>query len=97
MPQKINPTNNNIVVKMDSVETVSKSGIVLPNLHDAKADTATVLEVGPGRKTEDGILIPVDLKVGDVIVFKQFAGQTVKVGGDEFVILKEDDVIAVMQ
>lgn len=97
MTQKINPTSNNIVVKMNSVETVSESGIVLAVMYETKSDTATVVEVGPGRKTEEGVVVPVDLKVGDVVVFKQFSGQTVKVQGEELIILKEEDVIAVME
>jgi chaperonin GroES len=74
--------------------TVTKGGIVIPDAATEKADQGCVLAVGPGRRNPDGHVIPMDVEVNDQVLFGKFAGQTVKVNGEELLILREDDIFA---
>lgn len=94
---KINPTQNNIVISLNKLEKVSEFGIVLALSEDTSTDTGTVLEVGPGIKDENGSLIPMEIKVGDIVVFKQFTGQQIKIAGKELLVLKEQDILAILE
>lgn len=94
---KINPTQNNIVISLNKLEKVSEFGIVLALSEDTSTDTGTVLEVGPGIKDENGSLIPMEVKVGDIVVFKQFTGQQIKIAGKELLVLKEQDILAILE
>ncbi|AFZ83126.1 chaperonin GroES [Candidatus Kinetoplastibacterium crithidii (ex Angomonas deanei ATCC 30255)] len=77
-------------------ERKTASGIVIPESAAEKPDQGEVLSVGPGKKTEDGKILPIDLKVGDKILFGKYAGQAVKVDGEELLVIREDEVLAVI-
>jgi len=78
-------------------ETKSAGGIVLPGSAAEKPSRGEVLAVGPGKKKEDGGLIPVDLKAGDKVLFGQYSGSTVKVDGEELLIMSESEVFGVIE
>ena len=94
---KIRPLQDRVVVKRQDEETTSSGGIVLPGSATEKPQQGEVVAVGPGKKTEDGKVVPVDLKVGDQVIFGQYGGNTVKVGGDELLILNESEIFGVVK
>ena len=85
-----------IVERLEN-ETKTASGIVIPDNAAEKPDQGKVLAVGPGRRNEKGDRIPMELKVGDLVLFGKYSGQTVKVDGKELLVMKEEDVFAVVQ
>lgn len=94
---KIRPLQDRVVVKRVEEETKTAGGIVLPGSAAEKPSQGEVLAVGPGKKNEDGTVSPVDLKVGDKILFGQYSGSTVKVDGEELLIMNESEVFGVIE
>lgn len=94
---KINPHRDRIIVTLLEADTVSVGGILIPDAAKEKPNRGRVQSVGAGRLTEDGTVIPMDIKQNDIVLFGQHAGQKVKVDGEEYLILKEDDVIAIIE
>ncbi|TAN27368.1 MAG: co-chaperone GroES [Castellaniella sp.] len=93
----LRPLHDRVIIKRLDNERTTASGIVIPDSAAEKPDQGEVLAVGPGKKTEDGKLIPMDLKVGDKVLFGKYAGQSVKVDGDEVLVIREEEVFAVVQ
>ena len=93
---KLRPLHDRLVVKRLDNERKTSSGIVIPDNAAEKPDQGEVLAVGNGKILEDGKVRPLDVKVGDKILFVKYSGQTVKVDGDELLVLREDDVMAVI-
>src|SRR4051794_39447291 len=94
---KLRPLHDRVIVKRIDSETKTASGIVIPDAAAEKPDQGEVLAVGPGRKNEKGDLIVPQVKVGDRVLFGKYSGQTVKVDGDELLVMKEDDLFAVVE
>ena len=94
---KLRPLHDRVIVKRIDSETKTASGIVIPDNAAEKPDQGEVLAVGPGRKNDDGKLIPLNVAVGDRVLFGKYSGQTVKVEGDELLVMKEDDLFAVVE
>mgnify|MGYP001254614916 FL=1 len=94
---KLRPLQDRVVVKRKDEETTSAGGIVLPGSATEKPQQGEVVAIGPGKKTNDGDIVPVDLKVGDHVVFGQYGGNTVKIDGDEFLILNENEIFGVVE
>ncbi|MER1941739.1 co-chaperone GroES [Castellaniella sp. FW104-16D08] len=92
----LRPLHDRVIVKRLDNERTTASGIVIPESAAEKPDQGEVLAVGPGKKTEDGKVIPVDLKVGDKVLFGKYAGQSVKVDGEEVLVIREEEVLAVI-
>jgi len=93
----LRPLRDRIVVKRLDQEKTTASGIVIPDAAAEKPDQGEVLSVGNGRILEDGKVIPLDVKVGDRVLFGKYAGQTVKIDGQELQIMREDDILAIVQ
>jgi len=93
----IRPLQDRVVVRRMEEETKSAGGIVLPGSAAEKPSRGEVLAVGPGKKKEDGGLMPVDLKVGDKVLFDQYSGSTGKVDGEELLIMSESEVFGVIE
>jgi len=93
---ELKPLHDRVVVRALDPETRSPGGIVIPDNAKEKPTTGEVLAVGPGRVTDDGVTVPVTVKVGDRVLFGQYAGQKIKVNGEEIAILREEDVLAVV-
>ncbi|MFT4820616.1 MAG: chaperonin GroES [Candidatus Pseudothioglobus sp.] len=93
----IRPLQDRVVVRRKEEETKSAGGIVLPGSAAEKPSRGEVLAVGPGKKKEDGGLMPVDLKVGDNVLFGQYSGSTVKLDGEELLIMSESEVFGVIE
>ncbi|MBM3395297.1 MAG: co-chaperone GroES [Betaproteobacteria bacterium] len=93
---KIRPLHDRIIVKRLEEERKTASGIVIPDTAAEKPDQGEVVAIGTGKKTEDGKVIALQVKVGDKILFGKYSGQTVKVHGEELLVMKEDDVMGVL-
>ena len=93
----IRPLQDRVVVRRVEEETKSAGGIVLPGTATEKPSQGEVLAVGPGKKLDDGSVMPVDLKAGDKILFGQYAGSTVKIDGEELLIMNESEVFGVVE
>ena len=93
---KLRPLGDRVVVKPLSREEMTKSGIVLPDTAKEKPQRGTVIAVGEGRRDEDGDRIPMDVKVGDQVLFAKYAGTEFKLDDEELLILSEKDILAVI-
>ena len=94
---KIRPLHDRVIVKRIEEERRSAGGIVIPDTAAEKPDQGEIVAVGKGKKDDSGKLIPIDVKVGDRVLFGKYSGQTVKVDGDELLVMKEDDLFAVVE
>jgi chaperonin GroES len=92
---KIKPLQDRIVVKRLPSETQTKGGIIIPDTAKEKPIEGKVVAVGNGKVQKDGKVRPVDVKVGDTVLFGKYSGTEIKLDGEEHIILKEDDVLAV--
>ncbi|AJD29916.1 MULTISPECIES: co-chaperone GroES [Clostridium] len=93
---KIRPLGDRVVIKRVEAEETTKSGIVLPGAAKEKPQVAEVIAVGPGGLV-DGKEVKMELKVGDKVLFSKYAGNEVKIEGEEVTILKQDDILAVVE
>jgi chaperonin GroES len=89
--------HDRIIVKRLEEERKTASGIVIPDTAAEKPDQGEVKAVGKGKKTDDGKIIPLDVKVGDRVLFGKYSGQTVKVEGDELLVMREEDIMGVIE
>ena len=93
----LRPLHDRVIVKRLENETKTASGIVIPDNAAEKPDQGEVLAVGPGKRDDDGDYMKMNVKVGDRVLFGKYSGQTVKVDGDELLVMKEDDLFAVVE
>ena len=94
MAVKLQPLGDRLVVRPMEREGKTKTGIYLPDTAKEKPMEGKVIAVGPGRLTEDGKRIPMDLKVGDIVIYAKYGGTEIKVEDEELIILSEKDVLA---
>ncbi|MGE4597127.1 MAG: co-chaperone GroES [Methylophilaceae bacterium] len=95
---KIRPLHDRLIVKRQEEERTTASGIVIPESASAeKPDQGTVQAIGNGKILEDGTSRPLDVKVGDKVLFGKYAGQSVKVDGEELLVMKEEDVMGIIE
>ena len=91
----IKPLEDRIVVQALEAETTTASGLVIPDTAKEKPQEGTVLAVGPGR-FEDGNRVPLDVKVGDRVLYSKYGGTEVKIDGDELLVIRESDLLAIV-
>jgi chaperonin GroES len=94
---KIRPLHDRVVVKRLEEETKTAGGIVLPDNATEKPSRGEVLAVGPGKTLDNGDIRPIGVKVGEKVVFGQYGGTTVKVDGNELLILSENEIFGILQ
>jgi chaperonin GroES len=92
----LKPLGNRILAKRLQQEETVKGGIILPDTAKKKQESATVVAVGSGKLTKEGKTLPIPVAVGDTILMDKYAGQEVKIDDEEYVILRTDDIIAVI-
>jgi chaperonin GroES len=97
MKTQLKPLHDRVVVKRLENETKTASGIVIPDNAAEKPDQGQIVAVGEGKKNDKGDRLPMDVKVGDIVVFGKYSGQTVKVDGEELLVMKEEDLFAVVK
>ncbi|MBI4839695.1 MAG: co-chaperone GroES [candidate division NC10 bacterium] len=95
--KKIKPLQDRILVKRLEEKEVKKGGIIIPDTAKEKPQEGEVVAVGPGKVTDDGKRQPLDVKVGDKILFGKYSGSEVKLGDEEFLIMREEDVLGILQ
>ncbi len=93
---KIRPLHDRILVKRIDEETTTKGGLIIPDTAKEKPIQAQVIAIGSGKRDKDGNLIQLDVKVGDRVLFSKYSGSEVKFEGEEHLIMREDDILAVI-
>src|SRR2546423_472485 len=93
----VKPPSDRIVVQANEAEPTTASGLVIPDTAKEKPQEGTVLAVGPGRIDDKGNRVPIDVKVGDTVIYSKYGGTEVKYGGEEYLILSARDVLAVIE
>ncbi|MBI2178523.1 MAG: co-chaperone GroES [Candidatus Tectomicrobia bacterium] len=94
---KVQPLQDRILVKRLDAEEEKVGGIIIPDTAKEKPQEGEVVAVGPGKVTDDGKRQPVGVKEGDKILFAKYAGTEVKIDGEDFLVMREDDVLAVLR
>jgi chaperonin GroES len=94
MVVKLEPLGDRVVVRPSSKEEVTKGGIVIPDTVKEKPQEGEVIAVGPGRMTEDGKRIAMDVKVGDIVIYAKYGGTELKENDEELIVLRESDILA---
>ena len=94
---KIRPLHDRVIVKRVEAERTTASGIVIPDSAGEKPDQGEILAVGPGKRDDNGKQITLDVKVGDRVLFGKYAGQTVKVDGEELLVMREEDIMGIVE
>ena len=92
----IRPLHDRVIVKRVEAERTTASGIVIPDSAGEKPDQGEVLAIGPGKRDDNGKQITLDVKVGDRVLFGKYAGQAVKVDGQEVLVMREEDIMGVL-
>lgn len=94
---KIRPLQDRIIVKRIAEEERTKGGLIIPDTAKEKPQEGKVIAVGKGKANEDGKVTPLDVKAGDRVLFGKYAGQEIKVDGEEHLIMREDDILGVIE
>jgi len=94
---KIRPLHDRILVKRVEEETKTKGGIIIPDSAKEKPFEGEVISAGKGRKTEDGKVVALDVKAGDKILFSKYAGSDIKIDDVEYLIMREEDVLGIIE
>jgi chaperonin GroES len=94
---KLRPLQDRIIVKRVEEETKTAGGLFIPETAKEKPQRGEVIAVGNGKKTEDGKILPVDVKVGDKVLFGKYAGTEIKIDGEDYLIMREDDILGIME
>jgi chaperonin GroES len=94
---QVRPLHDRVLVKRSSEEEKSKGGIIIPDSAKEKPIQGVVMAVGQGRVTEEGKVRPLDVKKGDKVLFGKYAGTEIKVEGDEFLMMREEDILGIIQ
>ena len=93
----IRPLHDRIIVERLAEEATTASGIIIPDSAKEKPVQGNVIAVGKGKVTEDGKVLPLDVKVGDKVLFGKYSGTEVKIEGNEYLMMREDDVLGVVE
>ena len=93
---KFRPLHDRVVVRRIEAEEKTKGGIIIPDTAKEKPSQGEVVAVGPGRRDDSGKLVPIDLRVGDRVLFGKWSGTEVKIDGEELLIMKESDVMGII-
>jgi chaperonin GroES len=94
---KFNPLHDRILIKRIEEKETVKGGIIIPDTAKEKPQEGEVIAVGNGKKTDEGKIIPLDVKAGDRILFGKYSGTEIKIDNEEFLILKEEEVLGVVE
>ena len=94
---KVKPLHDRIVVSRIEAEEKTAGGIIIPDTAKEKPQEGKIIAVGPGKRDEEGNLMPLDVKAGDRVLFAKWAGTELKLDGQEYMIMKEDDILGVIE
>jgi chaperonin GroES len=94
---KIRPLQDRVIVKRIAEEEKTKGGIIIPDTAKEKPQEGKIIAVGKGKRNDEGKVIPLDIKVGDKILFGKYSGSEIKIDGDEHLIMREEDILGVIE
>ena len=94
---KIRPLHDRVIVKRNDAETKTASGIIIPDTAKEKPQEGEIIAAGTGIRKDDGSIMPLDVKKGDKVLFGKYAGTEIKIDGDELLMMKEDDILGVIE
>jgi chaperonin GroES len=94
---KIRPLQDRVIVRRIAEEEKTKGGIIIPDTAKEKPQQGKIIAVGKGKANEDGKITPLDVKVGDKVLFAKYSGSEIKVDGEEHLIMREDDILGVLE
>lgn len=94
---KIRPLHDRVLVKRLSEEEKTKGGIIIPDTAKEKPIQGKVIAVGKGKKTDDGKIVPLDVKEGDTVLFSKYAGNEIKIEGEEYLIMQESEILGIIE
>jgi chaperonin GroES len=94
---KIRPLSDRVIVKRLEAETKTASGIIIPDAATEKPDQGEIVAIGNGKVSDEGKLLPMNVKVGDRVLFGKYSGQAFKIDGQELLTMREDDIIGVVE
>jgi chaperonin GroES len=92
----LKPLGDRIIVEAVTAEEVTKGGIVLPDSAKEKPQEGNVVAVGPGKLMDNGKIAPMEVKIGDRVVYSKYGGSEIKINGSEFIVLRQDDVLGIV-
>jgi chaperonin GroES len=94
---KIRPLQDRVIVKRIAEEEKTKGGIIIPDTAKEKPQEGKIIAVGKGKANDDGKITPLDVKVGDKVLFGKYSGSEIKIDGEEHVIMREEDILGVLE
>lgn len=94
---KLKPLHDRVLLKRLAEEEVTKGGIIIPDSAKEKPIKGTVVAAGPGKSNEEGKVAPLTVKPGDVVLYSKYAGTEIKIDGEEHLVLREDDILAIIE
>jgi chaperonin GroES len=94
---KIRPLYDRVIIKRKDAENKTSSGIIIPDSAKEKPQEGEVIAVGAGIRTDDGTLLPVDVKIGDLVLFSKYAGTEIKIEEEDYLMMKEDDILGIIE
>lgn len=94
---KLKPLADRVVIKMCEAEDTTKSGIILTGAAKEKPSVAVVVEVGPGARDDNGVLVPMEVSVGDKVITSKYSGTEIKFEGEEYTVVKQSDILAIVE
>ena len=97
MSKKLKPLGDRLVIKPNEQEEMTASGLVLPETAKEKPQRGIILAVGPGRRDDDGNRVELDVAIDDIVLYAKYAGTEIKIDGEKLLILKESDVLAILE
>lgn len=95
VPNSFQPLDDRIIISVEAAAEKTAGGIIIPGNASERPSRGTVLAAGPGKRNKKGVVRPLDVNVGDVVIFPQFAGQKIEIGADEFLILREEEILGI--
>jgi len=94
---KVRPLSDYILVEPLQKDTTLPSGIVIPDMAKEKPQEGKIISVGPGKRDDDGDRIPMDVKAGDIVMYKKWGGTEIKIDGKDMLLVKEEDILAIVE
>ena len=93
--EKLTPLGNNVIVKPAAEEQVSKGGLIIPDTAKEKPHEGEIIAVGPGKVNKSGDLMPLEVKVGDIIIYAKYGGSEIKMDEEKYLLMSENDILAI--
>jgi chaperonin GroES len=97
MGVKIRPLGDRVLIKTEETKETMKGGIIIPDSAKEKPQEGTVIAAGPGKILEDGKIRPMSVKKGDKVIYSKYAGSEVKLNGEEYLLMREDDILGIVE